>query len=163
MQAGFGFLEAGFVRSKNVVNIMAENLMDTTATTVGFIIAGFGIMFGSGNDFFGTEWFFLTGATRCLPRIDHPDFVVLFLPVCLFCRGFNDCFRLDGRTHRFQSRPGLQLFHRSSDLPDLRSLGLGRRLVSETRIYGFCWFIGRPPSAVGRKYIPGYIVRRPTA
>jgi Amt family ammonium transporter len=30
MQAGFGFLEAGFVRSKNVVNIMAENFMDTT-------------------------------------------------------------------------------------------------------------------------------------
>ncbi len=61
MQAGFGFLEAGFVRSKNVVNIMAENFLDTTMTTIGFWAAGFGIMFGSGNEFFGTEWFFLQG------------------------------------------------------------------------------------------------------
>ncbi|MBN2471855.1 MAG: ammonium transporter [Anaerolineae bacterium] len=61
MQAGFGFLEAGFVRSKNVVNIMAENFLDTTMTTIGFWAAGFGIMFGSGTPFFGTEWFFLSG------------------------------------------------------------------------------------------------------
>lgn len=61
MQAGFGFLEAGFVRSKNVVNIMAENFMDTTMTTVGYFIAGFGIMFGAGTALFGTEWFFLRG------------------------------------------------------------------------------------------------------
>lgn len=59
MQAGFGFLEAGFVRSKNVVNIMAENFLDTTMTTLGFWAAGFAIMFGSGTPFFGTEWFFL--------------------------------------------------------------------------------------------------------
>ncbi len=61
MQAGFGFLEAGFVRSKNVVNIMAENFLDTTMTTVGFWAAGFAIMFGSGTGLFGTEWFFLQG------------------------------------------------------------------------------------------------------
>ena len=61
MQAGFGFLEAGFVRSKNVVNIMAENFLDTTMTTIGFWAAGFGIMFGGGNGLFGTEWFFLQG------------------------------------------------------------------------------------------------------
>jgi len=61
MQAGFGFLEAGFVRSKNVVNIMAENFLDTTMTTVGFWAAGFGIMFGSGTGLFGTEWWFLSG------------------------------------------------------------------------------------------------------
>jgi len=61
MQAGFGFLEAGFVRSKNVVNIMAENFLDTTMTTIGFWAAGFAIMFGSGNGLFGTEWFFLQG------------------------------------------------------------------------------------------------------
>jgi Amt family ammonium transporter len=59
MQAGFGFLEAGFVRSKNVVNIMAENFLDTTMTTMGFWAAGFGIMFGTGTGLFGTEWFFL--------------------------------------------------------------------------------------------------------
>ncbi len=59
MQAGFGFLEAGFVRSKNVVNIMAENFLDTTMTTIGFWAAGFGLMFGTGTALFGMEWFFL--------------------------------------------------------------------------------------------------------
>jgi Amt family ammonium transporter len=78
MQAGFGFLEAGFVRSKNVVNIMAENLMDTTATTVGFIIAGFGIMFGQGNDFFGTEWFFLQNLPDVYPGLTIPILAFFF-------------------------------------------------------------------------------------
>jgi ammonium transporter, Amt family len=78
MQAGFGFLEAGFVRSKNVVNIMAENLMDTTATTVGFIAAGFGLMFGSGNAFFGTEWFFLQGMPEVYPGLTVPILAFFF-------------------------------------------------------------------------------------
>jgi len=78
MQAGFGFLEAGFVRSKNVVNIMAENLMDTTATTVGFVIAGFGLMFGSGNQFFGTEWFFLQGMPDVYPGLTVPILAFFF-------------------------------------------------------------------------------------
>ncbi len=59
MQAGFGFLEAGFVRSKNVVNIMAENFLDTTMTTLGFWSLGFGIMFSTGTALFGMDWFFL--------------------------------------------------------------------------------------------------------
>ncbi len=78
MQAGFGFLEAGFVRAKNVVNIMAENMMDTTATTVGFIIAGFGLMFGSGNAFFGTEWFFLAGIPEIFPGLTIPTLAFFF-------------------------------------------------------------------------------------
>jgi len=61
MQCGFGFLEAGFVRSKNVTNIMAENFLDTTMTTIGFWAVGFGIMFGAGSGFMGGEWFFLKG------------------------------------------------------------------------------------------------------
>jgi len=78
MQCGFGFLEAGFVRSKNVVNIMAENIMDTTATTVGFIIAGFGLMFGEGNAFFGTEWFFMQGMPDALPETTIPILAFFF-------------------------------------------------------------------------------------
>ncbi|MBI9051594.1 MAG: ammonium transporter [Anaerolineaceae bacterium] len=84
MQAGFGFLEAGFVRSKNVVNIMAENLMDTTATTVGFIIAGFGMMFGNGNSFFGTEWFFLQGMPEVYPGLTVPILAFFFFQFA-FC------------------------------------------------------------------------------
>lgn len=78
MQAGFGFLEAGFVRAKNVVNIMAENLMDTTATTIGFIIAGFGLMFGAGNDFFGMEWFFLQNMPDIYPGLTIPTLAFFF-------------------------------------------------------------------------------------
>jgi Amt family ammonium transporter len=84
MQAGFGFLEAGFVRSKNVVNIMAENLMDTTMTTIGFIIAGFGIMFSTGNAFFGTEWFFLNGIPEIYPGLTIPTLAFFFFQFA-FC------------------------------------------------------------------------------
>ena len=84
MQAGFGFLEAGFVRSKNVVNIMAENLMDTTMTTIGFILAGFGIMFGSGNAFFGTEWFLLSGLPDIYPGLSIPTLAFFFFQFA-FC------------------------------------------------------------------------------
>lgn len=84
MQAGFGFLEAGFVRSKNVVNIMAENLMDTTMTTMGFIFLGFGLMFSSGNGFIGTEWFFLQGMPDVYPGLTIPTLAFFFFQFA-FC------------------------------------------------------------------------------
>lgn len=85
MQAGFGFLEAGFVRTKNVVNIMAENLMDTTMTTVGFIIAGFGLMFGSSfNGMVGTEWFMLNGLPEIFPGLTIPSLAFFFFQFA-FC------------------------------------------------------------------------------
>ncbi|MCA9975306.1 MAG: ammonium transporter, partial [Anaerolineales bacterium] len=76
--------EAGFVRSKNVVNIMAENLMDTTMTTMGFIFLGFGLMFGSGNGFFGTEWFFLPGMPEVYPGLTIPTLAFFFFQFA-FC------------------------------------------------------------------------------
>ncbi len=84
MQAGFGFLEAGFVRSKNVVNIMAENFMDTTIATLGFIFFGFGLMFGTGNAFFGKEWFFLRGIPEVFPGTTLPTYAFFFFQFA-FC------------------------------------------------------------------------------
>ncbi len=61
MQAGFAMVEAGFNSSKNVVNILAKNLMDMCVGALLFYIVGFGIMYpGSyaepviaGNGYFG--------------------------------------------------------------------------------------------------------------
>ena len=59
MQAGFGFLEAGFVRSRNVGNILMENFVDTGITGITFWAIGFALMFGAGGGLVGTTYFFL--------------------------------------------------------------------------------------------------------
>ncbi len=62
MQAGFGMVEAGLTRSKNVANIMAKNLADMVIGTLAFFAVGFGLAFGNGNKWFGTQFFFLNDA-----------------------------------------------------------------------------------------------------
>ncbi len=62
MQAGFGLVEAGLTRSKNVANIMAKNLADMVVGTLCFFGVGFGIAFGGGNKWFGDSLFFLSDA-----------------------------------------------------------------------------------------------------
>jgi len=59
MQAGFALVESGLTRAKNVANIMMKNLMDFAAGVLAFGAVGFAIAFGTGNDFFGTEGWFL--------------------------------------------------------------------------------------------------------
>ena len=59
MQAGFALVEAGLTRAKNVANIMAKNLSDFAIGVVMFFIMGYAIAFGGGNDWFGTDLFFL--------------------------------------------------------------------------------------------------------
>jgi Amt family ammonium transporter len=46
MQAGFLLLEAGFVRSKNAINVAQKNLSDFTFASVTFLLIGSGLMFG---------------------------------------------------------------------------------------------------------------------
>ncbi|MCB1191064.1 MAG: ammonium transporter [Leptospiraceae bacterium] len=46
MQAGFAFIEAGFTRTKNTVNILMKNLLDLSTGSIGFWLVGFSIMFG---------------------------------------------------------------------------------------------------------------------
>lgn len=55
MQAGFGMLEAGLTRAKNVSNIMMKNLMDFSVAAIGYWAIGFALMFGTGNALFGTS------------------------------------------------------------------------------------------------------------
>ncbi len=63
MQAGFGLVEAGLTRAKNVANIMAKNLADMSIGVLAFWAVGFGIAYGSdGGSLLGTDMFFLSGS-----------------------------------------------------------------------------------------------------
>src|SRR5580692_3974690 len=62
MQAGFLFLEAGFARTRETVNVLLEGIVDTCLCGLLFWAWGFAFMFGSGNGFIGHEFFFLNGA-----------------------------------------------------------------------------------------------------
>ena len=46
MQAGFGMLETGFVRTKNAANVLTKNVMDFCFAALGYFIFGYAIMYG---------------------------------------------------------------------------------------------------------------------
>lgn len=62
MQAGFGMVEAGFIRAKNTVNILTKNFLDFCMASLGFFLIGYALMFGEGNGFAGFKGFCLVGA-----------------------------------------------------------------------------------------------------
>jgi Amt family ammonium transporter len=62
MQAGFGMLEAGLIRTKNTCNILMNNFLDFCMASMGFFMFGYAIMFGAGNAFMGLKGWFLIGA-----------------------------------------------------------------------------------------------------
>ncbi|MDP2928562.1 MAG: ammonium transporter [Candidatus Omnitrophota bacterium] len=63
MNLGFAMVESGFARAKNCVNILSKNFVVFAICSIGFLLFGWGIMFGDGNPFMGLKglWF-LTGA-----------------------------------------------------------------------------------------------------
>jgi len=63
MNLGFALVESGLCRAKNTVNILAKNFIVFAISSLAFLILGWGLMFGDGTSFFGTQglWF-LTGA-----------------------------------------------------------------------------------------------------
>lgn len=60
MNAGFGLVESGLAQSKNCVNILSKNFIVFAVSTFAFYIVGWGLMFGDGTPYFGTQglWFF---------------------------------------------------------------------------------------------------------
>ena len=61
MNLGFASVEAGFARSKNTVNILSKNFIVFAVSSLGFLLLGWGIMFGGDNPFMGTENLFILG------------------------------------------------------------------------------------------------------
>ncbi|NIA21764.1 MAG: ammonium transporter [Anaerolineaceae bacterium] len=62
MQAGFGMVEAGFIRAKNSCNILTKNFMDYCTASIMFFLVGYALMFGSGNGLVGSSGFALLNA-----------------------------------------------------------------------------------------------------
>ncbi|MBP2642399.1 MAG: nrgA 3 [Firmicutes bacterium] len=62
MEAGFAALEAGFIRSKNSLNIIMKVIMDCTVGMLGYFAFGFALMYGLDQaGIFGSSGFFLKG------------------------------------------------------------------------------------------------------
>ncbi len=59
MNLGFAMVESGFNRAKNCVNILSKNFIVFAVSSFGFLILGWGLMFGDGTPFVGLKglWF----------------------------------------------------------------------------------------------------------
>ncbi len=63
MNLGFAMVESGFARSKNTVNILSKNFIVFAVSSLGFLLLGWGLMFGDGNPIIGLKGlFFASGA-----------------------------------------------------------------------------------------------------
>ena len=85
MQAGFTFLEVGFCRSREAVNVLMECVVDTCLCGILFYAWGFAFMFGAGTPWFGTQYFFLQGVPAT-----YGTSGVAFLAFWLFQYAFAD-------------------------------------------------------------------------
>ncbi|MRN51638.1 ammonium transporter [Paenibacillus monticola] len=82
MEGGFSLLEAGFVRTKNAVNVTMKIFVDLTIGVLAFFLVGFGVMFG--KDFSGIISFNFWGASQTL----HIDLNLPLSAYVLFQIGF---------------------------------------------------------------------------
>ncbi|HHW48887.1 MAG TPA: ammonium transporter [Clostridiaceae bacterium] len=55
MNLGFATVESGFARAKNTVNILSKNFIVFAVSSLGYLLLGWGLMFGGDNPFVGTE------------------------------------------------------------------------------------------------------------
>ncbi len=82
MQAGFGMLEAGFIRAKNTCNILTKNFLDFCMASVGFFLVGYALMFGGGNGFIGIKGWCLAGLD---PMVGDVPLYAFWLFQAAFC------------------------------------------------------------------------------
>ncbi|MCU0962397.1 MAG: ammonium transporter [Pirellulaceae bacterium] len=67
MNLGFGCVESGFCREKNCVNILSKNFIVFAVSSIGFWFLGWGLMFGDGSGFVGTQGLWMVGGADNSP------------------------------------------------------------------------------------------------
>ena len=67
MNLGFATVESGFCRAKNTVTILAKNFVVFAVSSIAFLAVGFGLMFGDGTPFFGTQGLWFLGGADTSP------------------------------------------------------------------------------------------------
>ena len=114
MNLGFATVESGLCRAKNAATILAKNFIVFAASSIAFLVLGWGLMFGDGNPFFGTEGlFFVSGADNSPAMGDAYKGVYssinwtgraavdeVFLPVGFRRHGGDDRFGRGGRANQ---------------------------------------------------------------
>ncbi len=69
MNLGFAMVESGFARSKNTVNILSKNFIVFAVSSLGFLVLGWGLMFGDGNGFIGLNGLFMASGADNSPAV----------------------------------------------------------------------------------------------
>jgi Amt family ammonium transporter len=69
MNLGFATVESGLCRAKNAVTILAKNFVVFAAASIAFLVLGWGLMFGDGNPFFGTQGLWFLGGADNSPAM----------------------------------------------------------------------------------------------
>ena len=69
MNLGFALVESGFARSKNTVNILSKNFIVFAVSSLGYLLLGWGLMFGDGNGFIGLKGLFMASGADNSPAV----------------------------------------------------------------------------------------------
>ncbi len=67
MNLGFALVESGFCRAKNTVNILSKNFIVFAISCLAFYLFGWGLMFGNGSGFLGSEGMLMVGGADNSP------------------------------------------------------------------------------------------------
>jgi Amt family ammonium transporter len=67
MNLGFAAVETGLARQKNSVNILSKNFIVFAVSSLGFLVLGWGLMFGDGNGFMGLKGLFMASGADNSP------------------------------------------------------------------------------------------------